>query len=364
MKIPVLNQVHERAGARIAEFAGWYLPIDYGSAVKEVNAVRTAAGMFDVSHMGRLDVKGEGAFEALQNLLTNDLSRLTDMGGLYTLMCNPNGGVIDDLIIFKRTDNDYYVVVNASNLDKDKAWIQEHLPAGVTMTDNTDDTALIAIQGPKAIEILVAAGMTEAAETPRFHITYGKIAGNDVLGSRTGYTGEDGFEIACAKEDAETIWNALMAAGEPMGLQPCGLASRDVLRTEACLPLYGHEINDETTPVEAGLMRWVKVENDDFIGRDALVAMIEQGPKKKLLGIEMEGRFVPRAHDVVKCESGDGQVTSGTFSPTLACGVAMAFVPMSAEPGDKVEVLIHDKPKPGVLKKVPLYSRKRAQANS
>lgn len=359
MKTPVLNNVHERSGAKIGEFAGWMLPIDYGSAIKEVNAVRNAAGMFDVSHMGRLEVIGEQAIPALQKLFTNDITKLEDGGGHYTLMCNPKGGVIDDLIAFRMTADHFYIVVNASNLEKDKAWIERHLPDGVKMIDKSPKTALIALQGPVAIETIVKAGLTAAADTKRFHLVQGQVAGKDVLATRTGYTGEDGFEIACANEDAEIIWNALIKAGEDKGVVPCGLAARDVLRTESALPLYGHEMDEDTTPAEAGLMRWVKLDVGEFIGRDAIAALVERGLDKKLIGIQMEGRVVPRADDTVASNKGEGRVTSGTFSPTLGLGIAMAYLPPTAEEGEQVQVMVHGKPRPGTVKKLPLYSRKK-----
>lgn len=359
MKTPVLNEVHQRAGARIAEFAGWMLPIHYGSAIKEIEAVRNAAGLFDVSHMGRLEVIGENAFPALQKLFTNDLSKLTDGGGQYTFMCNPNGGVIDDLIIFRKKPGHYYLVVNASNLDKDKAWIADHLPEGVDMIDRTPETALLALQGPYTFEILTKAGLPEVADVSRFHYLHGQLFDFDIIATKTGYTGEDGFEIACRKEDAEALWNMLLEAGKEYGLMPCGLASRDVLRTEASFPLYGHEMDKNTTPAEAGLMRWVKIEKGDFIGRDAIAKQIEQGLSRKLVGIEMEGRVIPRAHDSVETSSNGGTVTSGTYSPTLGKGIAMAFVPISVSEGETVQVLVHGKPRPGVVKKLPLYSRKK-----
>ncbi len=359
MKTPVLIKVHEQAGAKIGEFAGWMLPIDYGSAVKEVNAVRNTAGMFDVSHMGRLFVTGADTVMALQKLLTNNVLKLEDTGGQYTLMCNSNGGVIDDLIIFRETADRFYIVVNASNLNKDKAWIEKHLPEGVTMVDRSPETALIAIQGPVAVDVVIKAGLKEAADTKRFHVTRGKLAGKDVIATRTGYTGEDGFEIACLNEDAETVWYALLDAGKDTGVIPCGLAARDVLRTESALPLYGHEMDEETTPVEAGLMRWVKLDAGDFIGRNAIAEIIEKGPKKKLVGIEMEGRGVPRADDIIETSAGKGKVTSGTFSPTLGYGIAMAYVPPSVKEGDHVQVMSHGKPRPGIVRKLPFYSRKK-----
>jgi aminomethyltransferase len=358
MKTPVLKAVHEQAGARMGEFAGWNLPIHYGSAVREVEAVRRAAGIFDVSHMGRLDVFGPDALPNLQRLLTNDASKLTDTAGQYTLMCNSEGGVIDDLIVFQGSEDSYGLVVNASNLNKDKYWIAEHLAGDVQFVDCTPNTALVALQGPNASRILTAAGMPNAHDLRRFHLACGKIAGSDLTASRTGYTGEDGFEIACTAEAAAPVWNALMSAGEPFGIAPCGLAARDVLRTEAGLPLYGHEMDEQTTPVEAGLMRWVKLDKEDFIGRDAIATAAERGPSRRLTGIRMEGRFVPRPEDPVHTSAGDGIVTSGTFSPTLGFGIAMAYVPSAASEGQSVEIMIHGKARPGVLQRLPLYSKK------
>ncbi|MEN6371451.1 MAG: glycine cleavage system aminomethyltransferase GcvT [Armatimonadota bacterium] len=359
MKTPVLNEVHQRAGGRIGEFAGWMLPIHYGSAIRETEAVRNAAGLFDVSHMGRLEVIGEEALPALQKLFTNDLSKLNDGGGQYTLMCNPEGGVIDDLIAFRKKADHFYLVVNASNLDKDKAWIVKNLPEKVALVDRTPETALVALQGPNAIDILVKSGLTGATEVKRFHFLHGKLGDYDVLAMRTGYTGENGFEIACRKEDAEAVWNLLIDNGKDMGLIPCGLASRDVLRTEAGLPLYGHEMDEKTTPAEAGLMRWVKLDKGEFFGRDNISALVENGLPKKLAGIEMEGRDVPRPEDAVETSAGNGTVTSGTYSPSIGKGIAMAYVPPTVQDGEQVNVLVHGKPRPGMIKKLPLYSRKK-----
>jgi len=357
MKTPVLREIHERSGGRFAEYAGWMLPMDYGSAVREVRAVRTAAGLFDVSHMGRFDMYGESSLRGLQNLLTNDLPRLADAGGQYTLICNTEGGVKDDLIIYRRSYDLYYLVVNAANLDKDKGWISQRLPTGAGLVDCTDDTALFALQGPESAAILARAGMPEVAEVRRFHLADGRIAGVHITAARTGYTGEDGFEITCRSRDAELVWTTLLSAGEPEGLVPCGLAARDVLRIEAGLPLYDHEMDEQTTPVEAGLMRWVKLDKGAFIGRDAIAARLRVGPEKKLIGVRMEGRDVPRAGDAVQSSAGEGRVTSGTFSPTLGCGVAMAYMPPEIAEGERVQVIVHGKPRPGWLRKLPLYSR-------
>jgi len=360
MKTPFLYQTHERAGARMGEFAGWRLPIDYGSTMREVMAVRRAAGLFDVSHMGRLEIRGKRALASLQTVLTNDVERLGDGAGLYTLMCNRGGGIKDDLIVFRKAADLYGLVVNASNLDKDRGWILDHLEEDARLVDCTPETVLFALQGPKSAELMEVAGMPEAAQTGRFHFTSGQVAGSDVVASRTGYTGEDGFEITCRSGDAERVWAALLAAGRPHGLMPCGLAARDVLRTEAGLALYGHEISEETTPVEAGLMRWVKLDKGDFIGSGAVAATVERGPARKLVGIEMEGRAVPRPGNLVRAPAGEGRVTSGTFSPTLGRGIAIAYLPPEAAVGETVQVWVHDNPRPGLVRKLPLYSRKTA----
>ncbi|MBI2842497.1 MAG: glycine cleavage system aminomethyltransferase GcvT [Armatimonadetes bacterium] len=355
MNKTALNDVHERAGARMGEFAGWWLPIDYGSAIREARAVRDSAGIFDVSHMGRLEFLGADALSVLQMLFTNDAGRLEDGAGQYTLMCNAEGGVIDDLIVFRKSEDHFLAVVNASNLENDEAWMFGLIPPLVTLVDETLVTSLFAIQGPRSAGILAAAGLAEAADVPRFHFVLGQIAGNEVLASRTGYTGEDGFEIACRNDSAEQVWAALLDAGQEYGLAMCGLAARDILRIEAGLPLYGHELDENTTPVEAGLMRWVKLEKGDFIGRDAIEDRVRRGPSRRLLGIQMHGRPVPRHGDVVQTPVGEGAVTSGAFSPTLGHGMAIAYLPPEAVEGMPVEVSIHGKNHPGLVRNLPIY---------
>jgi len=358
MKTPVLKEIHVRLGARMGEFAGWELPIDYGSSIAEVRAVRNAVGVFDVSHMGRLTITGDGAADGLQSLLTNDISLLEDGGGQYTLMTNERGGVVDDLIVFRRLENEFHLVVNASNHEKDTAWLRNRLPDSVRIEDRTPDTALFAVQGQRAKDALEAAGLENLNLLRRFHIMDGSISGISVRVSRTGYTGEDGFEIECKKDDAEALWEIILSAGSQFGIKPCGLAARDVLRTEAALPLYGHEIDEDISPVEAGLMRWVKLSKGDFCGRAAIAAAAQFGVTRKIMGIKIEGRFVPRSGDAVKCTAGDGSVTSGTFSPTLGCGIAMAFMPADAKVGLGVNVNIHGAQRAGVIVELPFYSRK------
>lgn len=360
MNTPVLLEIHQNAGARMGEYAGWNLPIHYGSVIKEVNAVRTAAGLFDVSHMGRFDLTGHGALPALQQLLTNDLGRLSDGAGQLTLLCNPSGGIKDDLIAYRQSEERYLLVVNAANAQKDKAWIVDHLPEGVNLLDVTSETVLFALQGPKSPEILRRAELPQAAETARFHFTHAELNGFGVLISRTGYTGEDGFEIACRSEHAAELWNTILTAGEELGVAPCGLAARDVLRLEAGYMLYGHEMDEETTPVEAGLMWIVKTEKGDFVGRAAILEAAERGRARRILGVEMEGRFVPRSDDAVLTSAGEGRATSGTFSPTLGRGIAISYLPPDVREGESVEVVIHGSPRSGALRRLPFYSRKIA----
>jgi aminomethyltransferase len=357
MKTLLLLEVHKRLGARIGEFVGWQMPIDYGSAIREAVAVRTAAGIFDVSHMGRIDVTRDGSLQALQSLLTNDVSSLADNSGQYTLMCNETGGVKDDLIVYRREENSFLLVVNASNLDKDKEWMSAHFTSDASMTDCTAQTAMFALQGPNAVGIMHSLGLSEAEELRRFHFLDATYAGRRVLVARTGYTGEDGFEIICDAGDAETVWNALNAGGEPFGLTPCGLAARDILRIEAGLPLHGHEMDETISPVEAGLMRFVKMDKREFIGRESIASLLTESPKQILMGIEMNGRTVPRAGDRVRTTNGGGHVTSGTYSPTLGKGIGMAYVPVQTQAGEPVELITRGRTERGAIVRLPFYSR-------
>lgn len=353
-----LEGIHARAGARMVEFAGWLLPLQYGSIIREVQAVRTAAGLFDVSHMGRLDIFGAGP--ALQRLLTNDLAALRDGQCQYTLMCRPDGGVIDDLIVCRASAERFGLVVNAANRAKDVSWLAEHLAGSAKVDDRTESTCMLALQGPVSAELLAKAGMPEAGGMGRFRWASGSLAGREVTVSRTGYTGEDGFEITCANLGAEAVWSGLGRVGESFGLIPCGLAARDVLRIEAGLPLYGHEIGENINPIEAGLARWVKPDRADFTGREAIARMIRDGPRRKLVGVRMEGRAIPRAGDTVTAEAGDGTITSGTFSPTLGVGIGMAYMPPAVVEGDRVEVAVHSRPQPGRIQRLPFVTAKGA----
>ncbi len=358
MKTPPLIETHRSAGAKIVEYAGWLLPIDYGSALRESAAVRNAAGLFDVSHMGRVDIVGKDAQFSLQRLLTNDIALLGNGAGQYTLMCNDAGGVIDDLIVYRRASESFLLVVNAANMDKDKAWISSHLPPDVRMEDCTEATAMFALQGPRSVEILRDFGVVGAGHIPRFHFTETITLGARIFAARTGYTGEDGFEIICATNDAQRVWSGLLEAGSDLGIQPCGLAARDILRIEAGLPLYGHELSENITLAQVGLMRFARLTKGEFIGRAAIAATASNGPNVKLVGIEMEGRTVPRDGDTVLTDHGRGRVTSGTYSPTLGRGIAMAYLPKQTAEDERVVVELHGAQRMGFARKLPMYRKK------
>ncbi|MEC2343875.1 glycine cleavage system aminomethyltransferase GcvT [Paenibacillus barengoltzii] len=354
-------------GVRCIDFGGWELPVQFSGIQKEHEAVRERAGLFDVSHMGEFYVEGPEAERFLQHMTTNDVTLLQPGKAQYTLLCYPNGGVVDDLLIYHLEDGKYMLVVNASNIDKDWDWLQQHLPAeGVTMRNASDETALLAVQGPLAASLLspLCEGEDPGALRPFTFIREARIAGIPVLLSRTGYTGEDGFELYVAAKQAQALWDVVMKAGESQGLLPAGLGARDTLRFEACLPLYGQELGPEITPLEAGLNRFVKLENDDFIGRDALIKQRDQGLPRRLVGLEMIDRGIPRTHYPVFAEGSEepiGEVTTGTQSPTLKRNLGMAILATRyAAPDTIVEVDIRGKRLQAKVVTLPFYRRNPA----
>jgi aminomethyltransferase len=329
-----LYQNHVAAGARIVPFAGWEMPVQCGSILDEVRAVRQSAGIFDVSHMGQVRVLGAGSLSAVQRLFTNNAAALTPGRAQYSLMCQPDGGILDDLIVYRWDDGaaepDYLIVVNASNRETDYAWMVEHsCGEDCTLADLSDDFALLAVQGPQAVGIVQGlAPAADLAGIPAFsHAAATLIDGTPVHVARTGYTGEDGFEIFCAWDAAPAVWDSVVAAGAA----PCGLGARDVLRIEACYPLYGHEINTSTVPYQAGLGWVVKPKKGDFIGRDAMLAARAAGLPRLRGLLPDDPRAIPREGAPVRHPDGDGTVTSGTFSPTLNRAIAMGYLPASAE---------------------------------
>jgi aminomethyltransferase len=342
-----LRSVHERLGATMTDFAGWLMPLRYGSETAEHLAVRSAAGLFDLSHMGEIAVTGPGAGAALDYALTGWLSRLSVGQARYTMLCAADGGILDDLVVYRQAEDRFLVVANASNTPVVLAELQERCATvdGAVVTDQTDRTALIAIQGPNAPRALAAHTAAALGSVKYYSGIYGDVAGSPAWIARTGYTGEDGFEIYCAPEDAEHVWTALLATGGADGIPgpgtvPAGLAARDTLRLEAGMPLYGNELGPDVTPFEAGLGKVVRLDKPgDFVGRAALAKLAAgvasgEGPGRTLVGLIARSRRVPRhGYPVVSGGAEVGTVTSGAPSPTLGTPIAMAFVAVSATTG-------------------------------
>jgi len=329
-----LNAAHRKLGARMVEFGGWDMPVQYTGVIEEHLAVRNAAGLFDVSHMGEIEVRGRGALAFIQELTINDASLLVNGQVQYSALCYPHGGVVDDVTLY-RFDHDHYLFcVNASNADKDFAWMESVLDEGnfadVQLRNVSDDFAQLALQGPASEAILARLTNTDLTRISYYHFYEGLVAEIPVIISRTGYTGEDGFELYFAPSFAETLWNALLDAGAPDGLLPIGLGARDTLRLEMKYALYGHELSEEISPLEAGLGWITRFEKPSFIGREALVRQKERGVPRRLVALSLTEAGVPRAdYPVYDGERAVGVVTSGTMSPTLRVGIALALV----EPG-------------------------------
>lgn len=357
-----LYEAHKALGARLVEFGGWEMPVQYSGILEEHRAVRERAGLFDVSHMGEFRVEGAGALAFLQSLVPNDVSRLVDNQALYSQICRPDGGTLDDLLIYRRGEGRYMVVVNAGTMPKDWGWFSQHTAGrgDLTLTNISDETALLALQGPLAQRILQPLTETPLSEIVYYHFRPGAVAGIDCLISRTGYTGEDGFELYCAPAQVVTLWNTLLEAGKPAGLLPAGLGARDTLRLEAGYCLYDHELTEDITPLEAGLGWSIKLNKEaDFIGKQALVDEKANGLRRKLVGIELRERGVPRAgYPIVKEGERIGTVTSGTMCPTLGRAAAMGYVPPAvAQVGAEIAVDVRGKLLPAVIVPLPFYKR-------
>lgn len=360
LKTP-LYDTHVQHKGKIVPFAGYLLPVQYESGViAEHMAVRTACGLFDVSHMGEIMCEGPDAVKNLNHLLTNDYTTMYDGQARYSPMCNENGGVVDDLIVYKVRDDHYFIVVNAANKDKDFAWMQAHAFGDVVFTDISSTVAQIALQGPKAIDILKKLVpdemIPEIYYSCKFHCT---IGGMDCIISKTGYTGEDGFEFYLAAEDAPKMWELLLETGKEDGLICCGLGARDTLRLEASMPLYGHEMTDDITPLEAGLGIFVKMGKEDFIGKKALE---EKGaPTQKRVGLKVTGRGIIREHaDVYVGDKKIGLTTSGTHCPYIKAPLAMAIIDVEyTEIGTAVEVDVRGRRVAAEVIKLPFYKKGR-----
>ena len=358
-----LHAAHEALGARLVPFAGYEMPVQYASIIEEHRTVRSAVGLFDLSHMGELLVGGAEALAFARYAVVSDPGALEPGQAQYSMLCAKDGGIIDDLIVY-RTDEGYLIVCNAANHDAVVAHLGELRERGdfdATVEDRSDRTALIAPQGPRAADLLAQLTDLDLASLGYYRSLSGTVAGIECLVARTGYTGEDGFELFCDARRAPALWDALLAAGASLGIRPCGLGSRDTLRLEAGMPLYGNELDRTVNPFEANLGRVVKLEKGEFVGRAALASVQQSGPRRKLVGLVMRDNAIARHGYPVLVEGQEaGVVTSGTASPTLDQRIAMAYLPaQAAAVGEEVEVVVRDRPYRAEQVKLPFYKRPR-----
>ncbi len=346
MKTVPLHQLHIRLGAKMVPFAGFEMPVRYSSDLDEHHTVRNAVGVFDVSHMGEFSVKGPGALALVQKVTSNDATALFDGKVQYGYLPNATGGVVDDLLVYRIAEDNYFLVVNASNIEKDWNWIQSHNTEGVAMENLSDSLCLLAVQGPNATAALQKLTDVDLASMEYYTFRIGEMAGiKDIIISATGYTGAGGFEIYVKNADAEKMWNAIFEAGAEFGIKPVGLGARDTLRLEKAFCLYGNDIDDNTSPLEAGL-GWVTKFTKDFINSEALKAQKDAGLKRKLVGFEMIDRGIPRGHYELCDAEGNklGEVTSGTQSPTLQKGIGLGYVPTEfSKAGTEIFVKVRDR---------------------
>jgi aminomethyltransferase len=358
MKNTALTHIHEALGAKMLPFAGYNMPITYEGVNAEHETVRTAVGVFDVSHMGEFFLSGPNALALIQKVTSNDAAVLTDGRVQYSCLPNNEGGIVDDLLVYKIKDEEYLLVVNASNIDKDWNWIASQNDLGVEMINRSDEYSLLAIQGPKAVKALQSLTTVDLAAIKYYHFTIGNFAGfEDVIISATGYTGAGGFEIYCKNDQAEAIWNKVFEAGAPFGIQPIGLAARDTLRLEMGFCLYGNDINDSTSPIEAGL-GWITKFNKEFTNSANLKAQKEAGVTKKLIGFEMQEKAIPRHdYEIVDANGNNiGIVTSGTMAPSLNKGIGMGYVTTENSALDcEIFIRIRKKDVAAKVVKMPFY---------
>jgi aminomethyltransferase len=339
-----LFERHVAAGARMVPFAGWEMPVQYEGVIPEHLAVRMGAGAFDVSHMGQLHVEGPAAGSLLQSMLSNDLDRVADGEAQYTLLTNDDGGIVDDLIVYRMTHGHFLLVVNAGNREAAYDWLKEREIRGTEVRDASDEYALIAVQGPSSLELL---GLPEA---PAFTHTMGEVAGIEAMICRTGYTGEQGVELLCPAEEGEALWDAALERG----VVPCGLGARDTLRLEVCYPLHGNDITPETDAISAGL-GWTCALDKEFTGVHTLRRVMDEGPERRLVAFVMEERAIPRQGMPIE---GGGEVTSGTHSPSLDVGIGMGYVPTSMAAADtQLVVDVRGKPRRARVVKKPIYRK-------
>lgn len=354
-----LYDKHVAHGAKMVPFAGYIMPIQYKSITAEHQKVRESAGMFDVSHMGEFFVRGEGASDFMNRMTVNNVAKLRENQAQYSAMLLENGGIIDDLLVYRRANDEFMIVVNAANREKDFAWLKDHADSGVELEDASDRYSLLAIQGRYAPAIVQKLTDTSLDEIKYYWFVDGMVAGHPAIISRTGYTGEDGFELYAENEHAEALWDAVLEAGKDEGIEPVGLGARDTLRLEMKFALYGNDIDETTNPIEAGLGWITKVNKGEFAGREAILDVKQKGISRKLIGFEVEGKAIPR-HDY-KCVQGGkeiGYVTSGCWSPSLDKGIGMGYLEKELSVvGTHFDVMIRNKAVPAVVVETPFYKR-------
>jgi len=354
-----LYDVHVSSGARMVEFAGWDMPVQYAGLLEEHEAVRTRAGLFDVSHMGEVVFRGPKALEALNRVFTNDLGRVEDGQAQYGCLCRDNGGIVDDVVVYRRSPEDLLVCVNAGNRKKDFEWLRDHA-GGADVRNESDEWVQLAVQGPRAAGIVQKLTRVDLGAVKTFHFANGEVAGVPCIVARTGYTGEDGFELFCRPDRGVALWSALLEAGRADGLVPAGLGARDTLRLEMAYRLYGSDMDDSSTPLEAGLAWVVKPDKGDFVGREAILRQKAGGLPRKLVGFVLTDPGIARhGYDVTRDGQKVGTVTSGTRSPSLKVSIGFAYVPPAlAAEGSTFAIDIRGRPAAAQVVKTPFYARK------
>lgn len=372
LKRTPLFEAHQRLGGKLIEFGGWEMPVQYTSITDEHLAVRNAAGIFDISHMGEVLASGDGAEAFLNGVLTNDVRKLTPGVGQYSIMCNAEGGVIDDLYVYRLAEKEFLLVINASRIDDDVLWLEGELSGSqfnfkTQLRDVSDAHGAVAVQGPKVAGFIdqcleSAPGHRKPSELKKNQLTHGVLEDVTLWIGRTGYTGEDGFEVICPRHQIEAVWNRILEIGRPYGLKPAGLGARDTLRTEVCYPLYGHELDEQTTPIEAGLSWVVALNKGDFIGRARLAEQKERGVGKTLVAFKMTDKSAPpRPHYAIFSADGArqiGEVVSGTQSPSLNVGIGMGYVPPGeATVGNSIQIEIRGKKYKAQIVPKPIYKK-------
>ena len=359
LKRTALNGLHKSLGAKMVEFGGWEMPVEYSGIIQEHLAVRNTAGLFDVSHMGEIEISGPHALSLLQHITCNDASRLRDFQAQYSALMHPKGSAVDDCVVHRLTQEQYLICVNAANTDKDFDWIVEHNSAGAEVRNVSSQYSQLALQGPRAAEIVRKVSSVDLSGLKYYWFCRARFCDVGGLLARTGYTGEDGFEFYFAPGDSERVWNTLIEAGKSEGLVPAGLGARNTLRLEAGYPLYGHELDEDTTLLEANLGWITKLEKGEFIGRDALIEQRARGTRKKLVGFEMTGQGIARdGYDLYVASELAGRVTSGSYAPFLKKNIGMAYTSSPlASSGSEVEIEIRGRRAGARIVPLPFYKR-------